>query len=126
MLGFFSPMTAYGRASQECTGHRSGGVAGTGPFWSLSASRSWGCSIVLCVRVLPGESWFPIVLTQAYGRKGGTSSSQRQQDKLTPEITRWRKASTRTLPTETKAIWHHQNPLLPQQQAQEEGRSKFG
>jgi hypothetical protein len=25
-------------------------------------------------------------------------------------------ASTRTLPTETKATWHNQNPVLPQQQ----------
>ena len=38
----------------------------------------------------------PGPLTQAYRPTGGTSSSQRQQDQLTPEITRWRKASTRT------------------------------
>jgi hypothetical protein len=56
------------------------------------------------------------VLTQAYRSTGGKSSSQRQQDQLTPEITRWQKASERTLPTETKATWHHQNPVLPQQQ----------
>ena len=31
----------------------------------------------------------PGVLTQAYRLTGGTSSSQRQQEHLTPEITRW-------------------------------------
>ena len=31
----------------------------------------------------------PGVLTQAYRPTGGTSSSQRQQEHLTPEITRW-------------------------------------
>jgi hypothetical protein len=56
------------------------------------------------------------VLTQAYKPTGGMSSIQRQQDQLTPEITRWRKPSARTLPTETKVTWHHQNPILPQQQ----------
>ena len=56
------------------------------------------------------------VLTQAYRTTGGTNCSQRQQDQLTPEITRWWKASTRTLPTETKATWHHQNPVLQPQQ----------
>ena len=56
----------------------------------------------------------PAVLTQAYGTTGGTSSSQRQQDQLTPEITRRWKARAKTLPTETKATWHHQNPDLPQ------------
>ena len=56
------------------------------------------------------------VLTQAYRPTRGTSSSQRQQDQLTPEITRWWKASTRTLLRETKTTWQHQNPvLLPQQ-----------
>ena len=58
----------------------------------------------------------PRVLTESYRPTGGTRSSQRQQDQLTPEITRWQKASTRTLPTETKVTWHHHNPVLPQQQ----------
>jgi hypothetical protein len=48
---------------------------------------------------------------------GGTSHNQRQQDQLTPEITRWQEARAKTLPTETKATWHHQNPVLPPQQA---------
>jgi hypothetical protein len=43
-----------------------------------------------------------IVLTQAYRRTRGTSSSQIQQEHLTPEITRWRKANARILPIETK------------------------
>ena len=49
------------------------------------------------------------VLTQVYRPTGGSSSSQRQQDQLTLEITRWQKASARNLPTETKSIWHHQS-----------------
>ena len=57
----------------------------------------------------------PGVLTQAYRLTGGTSSSQRQQEHLTPKITRWQKANTRILPTETKTTWHQQNPVLPPQ-----------
>jgi hypothetical protein len=34
--------------------------------------------------------------SQAHRPAGGTSSSQRQQDQLTPEITSWLEASTRT------------------------------
>jgi hypothetical protein len=56
------------------------------------------------------------VLTQAYRPTGGTSTSQRQKDQLTIEITTWYKASTSTLPIEANAAWHHQNPVLPQQQ----------
>jgi DUF438 domain-containing protein len=40
---------------------------------------------------------------------GGTSDIQRQQDQLTPEITRCGEA------TQTKTTWHHQNPILPLQ-----------
>jgi hypothetical protein len=58
----------------------------------------------------------PGVLTQAYGLTGGTSSRQRQQEHLIQEITRWQKANTRTLPTETKTTLHYQNPVLPPQQ----------
>jgi hypothetical protein len=58
----------------------------------------------------------PGVLTQAYRPTGRTSSSQRQQDHLTPEVTRWQKASARTLPTEIKGTWHHKNPVLPSHQ----------
>jgi hypothetical protein len=56
------------------------------------------------------------VLTQAYRLKGGTRSSQRQQEHLTPEISRWGKENTRILPRKNKTTWHYQNPvLLPQQ-----------
>ena len=71
----------------------------------------------------------PGVLTQAYRSIGGTSSSQRQQDHLTPEITRWQKANIRILPTESKITWHHQNPVFPPQQSwipQHTGKAKFG
>jgi hypothetical protein len=48
------------------------------------------------------------VLTKAYRFTGEISSIQRHEDQLTTEITRWQKASSRTLPTETKPAWHHQ------------------
>jgi hypothetical protein len=38
---------------------------------------------------------------------GGTIHSQRQQDQLTPQISRWLETSARTKATETKATWHH-------------------
>jgi hypothetical protein len=63
-----------------------------------------------------GRHGLPGMLTEAYRPTGGTSLTQRQHDQLTPEITRQQMASTRTVPTETKATWHHQNPVLPQQQ----------
>ena len=63
---------------------------------------------------LPERTGLQGVLT--YRLAGQMSHSQRQQDHLTPEITRWQKASARTLPTETKATWHHPNAVLPQQQ----------
>ena len=56
------------------------------------------------------------VLKQTYRFRGRTSSSQRQQEHLTPEITRCQKTNARILPTETKTTWHHQNPVLPPQQ----------
>jgi hypothetical protein len=44
------------------------------------------------------------VLTQAYKLTGGTSSSQRKLEYLTPKITRWLKASVRILPTEPRLL----------------------
>jgi hypothetical protein len=58
----------------------------------------------------------PGVLTEANRITGGTSSSQRQLEHLSPDITRWRKANVRVLLTETKTTRHHQNPVLPTQQ----------
>ena len=58
----------------------------------------------------------PGVLTEANRHTEGTSSSQRQLEHLTPEITRWQKANIRILPTETKNTWHHQKPVIPPQQ----------
>jgi hypothetical protein len=42
---------------------------------------------------------------------GGTSSSQRQLEDITPEITRWRKANVTILLTETKTTCYHENPI---------------
>jgi hypothetical protein len=41
------------------------------------------------------------VLTQAYRLTGGTSSSQKQLEDITPEDTRYQKANARSLPTDT-------------------------
>jgi hypothetical protein len=46
----------------------------------------------------------PEVLTEANRITGGTSSSQRQLEHFTSEITRWQKANVRILLTETKNI----------------------
>jgi hypothetical protein len=42
------------------------------------------------------------VLTQAYRLTGGTSSSQRQQEYLTQEITRWQKIKRKNLTNRNK------------------------
>jgi hypothetical protein len=57
----------------------------------------------------------PGVLTEANRLTGGTRSSKRQLEYLTPELTRWQKANIRILLTETKTTWHHQNQALPTQ-----------
>ena len=56
----------------------------------------------------------PGALTQAYRLTGGTRVGQRQQEQLTPEITRWWKANARILgekhnKTKNKTSCHHQN-----------------
>ena len=66
---------------------------GTGSFWFVSAPQSWPCTTALHTQIPPGENWSPRILTHRL--EGWTRYSQRQQDQLTPEITRWRKASTR-------------------------------
>jgi hypothetical protein len=58
----------------------------------------------------------PRMLTEANRITGGTSSSQRQLEHLTREITRWRKAKVRILLIETKTTRYHQNPILPKEQ----------
>ena len=71
--------------------------------------------------ILPGES----AVCRALNRKRipGVQKHRpteqrrwRQQDQLAAEITRGTKANTTSLPTETKATWHHQKPVLPQQE----------
>ena len=44
------------------------------------------------------------------------SHSKKQQNQLTPEITRCQKAKARTLQTENKSTQHHPNQVLPQQE----------
>ena len=85
----------------------------------LSVPWSWGCSTALCAQVPPEESWAPGSSgtgLQDHRRYKLQSETQKQQNYVTPKVTRWQKASTRTLPTKTKATWHHQKPVLPPQQ----------
>ena len=97
-------------------GHRNSGVAGTGFSKSPSAPRPSAVPEPNEYKFYHERAGLPLGLTQAYRPTGGTSSRERQQEHLTPKITRWQKANTRILPTETKNTWHHQNPVLPPQQ----------
>ena len=56
-----------------------------------SACRAWAVAEPSVQKFHQERAGLPGVLTQAYRPTGGTSSSQRQQEHLTPEITRWRK-----------------------------------
>ena len=72
-----------------------------------------------------GRVGLPGVLRQASRPTGGTSDSQRQQDQLTLEITRWRKANTRMLPTETKVPSEPSSPTIAIPQHTRKARSGF-
>jgi hypothetical protein len=61
----------------------------------------------------------PGLLTEPYRFTEGTSSSQRQQEHLTPEINSWQKANSRVLSKETKTTWHYQNLVLPTHRVQD-------
>jgi hypothetical protein len=106
-------------------------LLGQSPFRSsLSARRQISaaelCALSLQEESLPAESvltignqervGLPGVLAEANRITRRTSSSQRQLEHLTPEITRWQKAYLRNLLTETKATRPHQNRVLQTQQ----------
>ena len=102
--------------SKEYMEHKNGVAAGTGSLQSPPAPRAWVVPEPSVHKFCQERAGLPGVLTQAYRSTGGTSSSQRQQEHMTPEMTKQWKANIRTLPTETKITWHHLNPaLLPQQ-----------
>ena len=63
-----------------------------------------------------GRAGHPGVLSQACRSTGGASTSERQQDQITSEITRWLKANIELVPTEIKATWYILIPILPQHQ----------
>ena len=112
-----SPVTVWSEAGQEHLRHNISGAAGIGYFSSAICTQSVGCFRALWTQVLLGEqAGLPEVLKQAYRVIGVTSSSQRQQEHLTSEITRRWTANTKLLPRETKIRWHHHNLVLPQQQ----------
>ena len=109
---------------------RSNRASWTGSLLPSSSARRQSWPSDLCVPSLPEESLptgsalisrtkeraaLPGMLTEANRLTGGTSSSQRQLEHLTPEITRWWKANERIFLTETKTTGHHQNPVHPPQ-----------
>jgi hypothetical protein len=114
----------------ELTGHRSNRTSWTGTLQTFIFSLERELqSRSLCTFPTRGdlaaESALPTgtqervglsgVLREANIITGGTSSSQRQLEHLTPEITRWQKANIRILLTEVKTTQHHQYPVLPTQ-----------
>ena len=100
------------RWDQKFTDRRSRQAAETGSN-GLTSQLGGGAVLQLFIHWPCHEKvGLPGVLTEAYRLTGGTSSSQRQQEHLTLEITRWQKTKARILPTETKTTWHYQNPVL--------------
>ena len=71
---------------------------------------------------LPGDPTTCVHIENRNPRRTDTQAwridkpNQRQEDQLLLEKARWQKAKARSFPTETKATWHHQNSVLPQQQ----------
>jgi hypothetical protein len=107
-------------------------LLGQGSFRPSSPARKWirAPESELCTRSLQEESLstesaltigtqeivgLPWVLTEANRITGKTSSSQRQLEHLTPDITTWQKANVRILLTDTKTTRCHQNPVCPTQ-----------
>jgi len=95
----FTPITIQKGTCQDNTGH-SNSRAACGRILLVSiCTQNYGCPIALLTQILPGEHWFPrsaltpkTTGTQAHR---GTSSSQRQQDQLTTELTKLEEGSTR-------------------------------
>jgi hypothetical protein len=85
----FSPITVWSGARQEHTGPKINGAAGTGPFQSPSAPRALAVPEPFEYKFHQERACPPGMMKQAYRPTGGISSSQRQQEYLTPEITRW-------------------------------------
>jgi hypothetical protein len=87
----------------------------TRTFWFQSAPRPDPVSQLSKPKFLLDRTGLPEVLKQRI--TGGPRHSQIHQDQLTSVITRFLEAMTRTKATQTEANWHHQNPVLPPQQA---------
>jgi hypothetical protein len=73
-------MTFLTLIKEEHTGCSNSTAASSGSNRPKSASRRWGCSAVLCVLVLPGESWSP--------RSADTGLQTHRRNKLQPETAR--------------------------------------
>ena len=88
---------------------------GQDPSSPKSAPTAWAVPESYVHKFCQEKASLPGVGTEVYRPTGGTSSSQRQQEHLTPQNARWQKANARILPTENKIIWQHHN-LVPQPQ----------
>jgi hypothetical protein len=110
VIATFSPLTLQGRTSKGCTGHRNSIAVGTGTFQSPFTPRVWPLYTSSARRERFSQENTGL---QMHRRD---NSSQRQQGRLTPEMTRWPKARARTIQTETESTWHHQKPVIPPQQ----------
>jgi hypothetical protein len=75
---------SHGRGQEQC--HSWDGI-----FPVHSAPRDWALKELLVYKFHQERDGLPGVLTQDYRPTGGTSSSQRQQEYLIPELTRWQK-----------------------------------
>jgi hypothetical protein len=120
---YFYPGSLWGWSAQEISRvTEATELLGQGPFRPSSSARRQSWSSALWAPSPPEESLptgsaltpgtqeragLPGMLTEANRLTGGTRSSQRQLEHLTPEITRWRKTNVRILLTGTKTTWHH-------------------
>jgi hypothetical protein len=66
---------------------------GTGSFWFLSAPWSWPYTTALHTQIPPRENCLPRNTETQICRR---NKSQREQEQLTPEITRYQEARSRT------------------------------
>jgi hypothetical protein len=94
-IATFSPITVW-TGQQEAQEAQNNRVDGTGSFRLPSEPRAWAVPEASIQKFLKRERGGGGVLTHAYRPTGRTSSSQRQQDYLTPEITRWQKATQKS------------------------------
>jgi hypothetical protein len=103
-IATFFPITVWSWETRSTQGTRKVEQLGQDPS---SCHLHPECGLFQSPLYISSTRSLPGVLTWAYRPTGGTSSSQKQQEHLIPGITKWKKANTRILLTETKTTWHH-------------------